>query len=81
MKAPSMHAVNMVRRIRDVQARALARKSPAEVIAYYRAAGVAATARVVQRKAVNVPANKALQPASRAAKSEAAPRRARTDRG
>ena len=43
MKAPSMHAVNMVRRIRDAQARALARKSPAEVIAYYRAAGVAAT--------------------------------------
>ena len=40
MKAPSMHAVNMVRRIRDAQARALARKSPAEVIAYYRAAGV-----------------------------------------
>jgi hypothetical protein len=80
MKAASMHAVNMVRRIRDAQARALARKSPAEVIAYYRAAGVAATARVVQRKAVNVPANKAL-PTSRAAKSEAAPRRARTARG
>jgi hypothetical protein len=64
MKAPSMHAVNMVRRIRDAQARALARKSPAEVIAYYRAAGVAATARVVQRKAVNVPAN-TYQPSPR----------------
>lgn len=81
MKAPNMHAVTMVRRIRDAQARALARKSPAEVIAYYRAAGVAATARVMQRKAVNVPANKALQPTSRAAKSEAAPRRALTARG
>jgi hypothetical protein len=81
MKAPSMHAVNMVRRIRDAQARALARKSPAEVIAYYRAAGMAATARVVQRKAVNVQANQALQPTSRAAKSAAAPRRARTARG
>jgi hypothetical protein len=61
-----MHAVEMVRRIRDAQARALTRKSPAEVIAYYRAAGVAATSRVVQRKAINVPANKALQPTSRA---------------
>ena len=40
-----------------------------------------ATARVVQRKAVNVPANQALQPTSRAAKLEAAPRRARTARG
>jgi hypothetical protein len=64
MKSPSMHAVDMVRRIRDAQARALACMSPAEVIAYYRAAGVAATARVLQRKAVSVPANQALQPAS-----------------
>ena len=59
-----MHAVDMVRRIRDAQARALARKSPAEVIAYYRAAGVAATSRVVQRKALHVPAN-TYQPAPR----------------
>lgn len=81
MKAPSMQAVNMVRRIRDAQARALARKSPAEVIAYYRAAGVAATARVAQRKAVSVPADKALRPTSRVAKSETASRRARTARG
>ena len=65
MKGPSMHAVDMVRRIRDAQARALARKSPAEVIVYYRAAGVAATARVVQRKVVSVPAHKASQPTSR----------------
>jgi hypothetical protein len=81
MKAPSMHAVKMVRHIRDAQARALARKSPAEVIAYYRAAGVAATARVVQRKAVNVPASKALPPTSRAKSSAKATSRARTARG
>ena len=74
MKGPSMHAVDMVRRIRDAQARALACKSPAEVVAYYRAAGVAATSRVVQRKALNVPANKALQPTSRAGQSGKAKR-------
>ena len=81
MKAPNLHTVNMVRRIRDAQARALARKSPAEVIAYYRAAGAAATARVVQRKAVNVPANKALQPTSRAQQPAKAKRLLRAARG
>ena len=81
MKHPSLHAVDMVRRIRDAQARALARKSPAEIIAYYRAAGVAATSRVVQRKAANVPANKALQPTSRAAQSGKAKRPVRAARG
>lgn len=64
MKDPSLHAVDMVRRIRDAQARALARKSPAEVIAYYRAAGVAATARVVQRQAVSVRAGTATRSTS-----------------
>lgn len=80
MKGPSLHAVDMVRRIRDAQARALARKSPAEVIAYYRAAGVAATSRVVQRKAI-VPANKALQPESRANQLGKAKRPLRAARG
>jgi len=81
MKGVSMHAVEMVRRIRDAQARALARKSPAEVIAFYRAAGVAATSRVVQRKAINVPANKALQPTSRAGQPGKAKRPLRAARG
>ena len=76
-----MHPVDMVRRIRDAQARALARKSPAEVIAYYRAAGVAATSRVVQRKALHVPANKALQPTSRAGQLGKAKRPLRAARG
>ena len=71
----------MVRRIRDAQARALARKSPAEVIAYYRAAGVAATSRIVQRRAITVPANKALQPTSRAGQSGKAKRPLRAARG
>ncbi len=81
MKGPRMNAVEMVRRIRDAQARALARKSSAEVIAYYRAAGVAATSRVVPRKAINVPANKALQPTSRARQSSKAKRPLRAARG
>lgn len=81
MKGPSMHAVDMVRRIRDAQARVLARKSPADVIAYYRAAGVAATSRVVPRKAINVPADKALPPTSRAGQSGKAKRPLRGARG
>ena len=42
MKAPRIHAVEMVRAIRDRQARQLARKSPEEIMAFYRAAGEAA---------------------------------------
>jgi hypothetical protein len=42
MKATRIHAVKMVRRIRDAQAKLLARKSPGEIIAFFRAAGVAA---------------------------------------
>ncbi len=42
MKAPRIRAVEMVRKIRDRQARRLAGKSPEEVIAFYRAAGDAA---------------------------------------
>jgi hypothetical protein len=43
MKAAKLRAVAMVRRIRDRQARQLAGKTDAEIIAFYRAAGAAAT--------------------------------------
>jgi len=43
MKVPKLRAVAMVRRIRDRQARQLAGKSDAEIVAFYRAAGKAAT--------------------------------------
>ena len=43
MKATKLRAVDLVRRIRDRHARRLAGKTPAEIIAYYRAAGEAAT--------------------------------------
>jgi len=42
MKATRLSAVDLVRRIRDRHARRLAGKTPAEIIAYYRAAGEAA---------------------------------------
>ena len=43
MKGAKVRAVEMVRRIRDRHARQLAGKTDAEVIAFYRAAGEAAT--------------------------------------
>ena len=43
MKAAKLRAVAMVRRIRDRQARQLAGKTDAEIIAFYRAAGPVAT--------------------------------------
>ena len=43
MKATKLRAAEMVRRIRDRHARQLAGKTEAEVIAFYRAAGEAAT--------------------------------------
>ena len=43
MKAAKVRAVDMVRRIRDRHARQLTGKTDAEVIAFYRAAGEAAT--------------------------------------
>lgn len=43
MKAAKLRAVAMVRHIRDRQARQLAGKTDAEIIAFYRAAGAAAT--------------------------------------
>jgi hypothetical protein len=42
MKSPKIHAVDMVRRIRDRHARLLTGKTTAEVIAFYRTAGEAA---------------------------------------
>jgi hypothetical protein len=52
----------MVRRIRDRQAKALAGKSPAEVIAFYRAAGEAATKDAASSvSSQRTPARKALQ--------------------
>lgn len=42
MKAPSIRAVEMTRKIRDRHERRLAGKTPEEVIAFYRAAGQAA---------------------------------------
>jgi hypothetical protein len=42
MEGTKLRAVDLVRRIRDRHARRLAGKTPAEIIAYYRAAGQAA---------------------------------------
>jgi len=52
MKARRIHAVEMVRKIRDRQSRRLAGKSPEEVIAFYRAAGEAAMRDVAERTKV-----------------------------
>jgi len=49
MKATRIRAVEMARRIRDRQARTLARKAPTEVIAFFREAGEAAMEDVRQR--------------------------------
>ena len=49
MKTTKLRAVDMVRRIRDRHARQLVRKTDAEVIAFYRAAGEAATEELRQR--------------------------------
>lgn len=72
MKRPNVRAVDMVRRIRDRQQRALTGKSAAEVIAYYRAEGTAATQAAASPKPS---ANKSLQPTSRA--DRGGPRRPR----
>ena len=42
MKAPKIRAVEMVRKIRDRQAKRLAGKTTEEIVAFYRAAGDAA---------------------------------------
>ena len=67
MKGIDVRAVQMVRRIRDRHARALAGKTSAEIIAFYRAAGAASpqTAKPPSR-ARGTPANKALPSSIRA---------------
>ena len=65
MKATSIRAVEMVRRIRDRQAKLLAGKTPPEVIAFYRAAGETAMQDVQPRSTTRLRANKTLQPPSR----------------
>ena len=81
MKGTSVRAVEMVRRIRDRQAKTLAGKSAADVIAFYRAAGKAATSAAAPSvSGRRTPASKALQPPSRAprkAKTPPSPRAAR----
>ena len=60
MKAPSIRAVEMTRKIRDRHARRLAGKTPEEVIAFYRAAGQAAVEDAQQAKP-----RRRLRPAAR----------------
>lgn len=82
MKGSSVRAVDMVRRIRDRQAKALVGKSAAEVIAFYRAAGKAATEdAAVSVSSRRTPANKALQPTSRARQKAKPIQRSRAARG
>jgi hypothetical protein len=82
MKGTKVRAVDMVRRIRDRQAKALAGKSAAEIIAFYRAAGQAATrAAAPSVSSGRSPANRALQPTSRAPHKAKMPRRSRAARG
>jgi hypothetical protein len=50
MKTTRIHTVEMVRKIRDRQARRLAGKTPEQIIAFYRAAGDSAM-RDAQRRA------------------------------
>ena len=49
MKVVKLRAVEMIRRIRDRHARQLTGKTEAEIIAFYRAAGQAATEDLHQR--------------------------------
>ncbi len=54
MKGAKIKAMEMVRRIRDRHARALAHKKPSEVITFYRKAGQAALEQVKQRSRVGL---------------------------
>lgn len=82
MKGTSVRAVAMVRRIRDHQAKTLAGKSGAEVIAFYRAAGLAATQGVADSvPSRRMPPNKAPQPTSRAPRKAKSQRSSRAARG
>jgi ribosomal protein L12E/L44/L45/RPP1/RPP2 len=81
MKGTKVQAVAMVRRIRDRHAKALAGKSAAEVIAFYRAASAAATQVAAPSARRRTPANKALQPTSRAQREAKSKQRSRAPRG
>ena len=81
MKATKLRAVDMVRRIRDRHARQLAGKTEAEVIAFYRAAGEAATedlrrAKRRRQKASYPSANLQMEPTRQAVGVITSPRRA-----
>ena len=82
MKGTSVRAVDMVRRIRDRQAKVLAGKSAADVIAFYRAAGKAAAKdAAASASSRQTSANKALQPTSRAQRKAKPKQRSRAARG
>jgi hypothetical protein len=82
MKGTRVRAVEMVRRIRDRQAKALAGRSAAEIIAFYRAAGVAAAQDVARSpRSRSTPTHKALQPTTRARRTAKTPRASRAARG
>ena len=83
MKATKLRAVEMVRRIRDRHARQLTGKTEVEIIAFYRAAGEAAMEDLRQRakSRTRAPANKALQPSSRAQRKAKPTQRSRAARG
>ena len=49
MKSPNIRAVKMVRQIRDRHARRLAGKSPDEIMAFYRTAGIEAAQEAERR--------------------------------
>ena len=80
MKSPKLRAVTMVRRIRDRYARVLAGKSDAEIIAFYRSAGVAA-AGATPTSRQGAPAKKAVETAGRRAGKARSQRSSRSARG
>jgi len=55
MKANEIRAVELVRQIRDAQAEQLKGKTPAEVIEFFRRAGIAALEEARQRTAAMAP--------------------------
>jgi len=82
MKGTKIQALEMVRRIHDRHAKALAGKSAAEIIHFYRAAGLAATQGAVPlARSRRTPANRALQSMSRAPRKVKAQRTSRAGRG
>jgi hypothetical protein len=82
MKGTRVRAVEMVRRIRDQQVKALAGKTAAEVVAFYRAAGKAAMQELASSvSSRRTPAKKAPQPMSRLRRKAKTSRPSRAARG